>query len=261
MGSVASMASVTIGLCLAVFRLPLLPSLLAGLAVGAILGLINGVFVFYFKLPSFITTFGMATSLSGLARQLTRSTPIELTGTPNFDWIGRGFAGPIPIPIIIAVIGFVILYVVLQNTCFGRTVKAIGSNRKVSLLSGRRVTMAGITSYVLSGFLVALTSIMMSSRIYCAHPDLAPNLAFDAIAAAVGGVSMQGEKGTGQPTIRLIIVSLLNGLTLVNVSTYMQMVTRGTIIILAIIVNNLRSDGFSAVTGIRIQRNKAGVQV
>ncbi|MFA5513723.1 MAG: ABC transporter permease [Sphaerochaetaceae bacterium] len=264
MGAVASLSSVIIGLVVVQLGWPLFISIIFALLVGALVGLVNGVLVFHFGLPSFITTFGMFTSLSGFASSLTGSTPIELAGLCNIGWIGRGFVGAVPIPIIIAAIAFIILHLVLNNTGYGRTVKAIGYNRKVALLSGRKVKLIGIITYVLSGFLVGLTAVLMSSRIYCAHPDLAPNLAFDAIAAAaVGGISMQGGKGNlVEATIgALIIVALLNGLTLVNVTTYMQMVTRGLVIIVAVALNNVRTFGFANVTGISFRRKKVGVEV
>ncbi len=262
MGAVASMVSIVIATCIASFGIPLIPSLLIGLLLGLFLGFINGVLVFYFKLPSFIITFGTMTSLSGLANYITRSTPIEMIGVAGFDGIGRGFLGPIPIPIIIAVIAFLILSVVLNKTSFGRTVYAIGNNKKVAILSGRRVVLIGIATYALAGFLVAVTSIILSSRICCGHPTISPDLAFDVIAAAaIGGVSLVGGRGNlVQATIgALIVVALLNGLTLINVSTYMQMVTRGLLIITAVIINNLRDEGFTKLTGIKVCNKRAGV--
>jgi len=262
MGSMASLVSVIIGICLTWYNLPLAVSLIIGLICGILLGLVNGVLVFYFNLPSFIITFGMLTSLSGLARYLTTSTPIELVGVCNFEIFGRGFIGPIPIPIIIAVAAFLILRMIVLYTTYGRTLYAIGYNRNVARLSGRKVVSIGITTYAFAGLLTAITAIIMSSRIYCAHPDLASDLAFDAIAAAaIGGVSLQGGKGNLlQATVgALIVVALLNGLTLLNVSTYMQMVTRGLIIIFAVMLNNVRTEGFTNLTGISLRKQKVGV--
>lgn len=246
MGSVASMVSVVLGMSLSWYGVPLFPSVLIALLAGSALGFLNGILIFRFKLPSFITTFGMLTSLAGLANFLTRSTPIELVDTPGFDFVGRGYIGPIPIAVIVAVVAFAILRTVLTHTTFGRTVYAMGCNSSVAVLSGRRVTRAGIGAYTLAGFLVAVTAVIMSSRIYSAQPDLAPALAYDAIAAAaIGGVSLLGGRGNlVQASVgALIIAVLLNGLTLVNVSTYMQMVTRGGIIILAVAANNVRDTG------------------
>ncbi len=253
MGSLAGFVSVIVGMV--VRELGILPGFAVGLMTGAILGLVNGILVFRYRLSAFIVTFGMLTSLAGLANLLTNSAPIELIGVRGFEVIGSGYAGPVPIPVIIAAGAYVVLRTMLVRTTLGRTIVAIGFNERVAWLSGRPTVLTGIVAYLLAGLLAAAAALIMSSRVYSAQPNLATELPFEAIAAcAVGGISLSGGRGNLlQATIgALIVATLLNGLNLVNVSTYMQMMTRGGLILLAVVVNNIRETGFAELTGFRL---------
>lgn len=259
MGSMAGFVSVVVGLT--VQDLGIVPAFGIGLAAGAALGLVNGVLIFHYRLSAFIVTFGMLTSLAGLANLLTNSAPIELIGVNGFDVIGSGYLGPVPYPVIVALGAYAVLRTMLVHTTVGRTIYAIGYAERVAWLSGRPTVRTGVAAYVLAGLLVAAAALIMSSRVYSAQPNLATELPFEAIAAcAVGGISLRGGRGNLlQATMGALIVStLLNGLTLVGVSTYMQMVTRGGLILLAVVANNVRETGFGRLTGLRMPPRHRG---
>ncbi len=255
MGSLAGFVSVIAGMSLK--RFGIAPSFAIALATGVAIGVATGTLVFLFRLPAFIITFGMLTSLTGFANLLTRSAPIELIGVKGFDQVGSGYIGPVPIPVVIAVVAFLLLRTLLARTAFGRTIVALGYNERVARLAGRKTVATGIATYGIAGFLVAAAALIMSSRVYSAQPNLAPELPFEAIAAAaIGGVSLRGGKGNLlQATVgALIVTTLINGLNLLNVSTYLQMMTRGAIILLAVVVNNVREIGLVPLLDIRTPR-------
>ena len=255
MGSTAGITSISLALCL--LRFPMLPSVLVALLVAAFVGFINGILVFGYRLPAFIITFGMLTALDGVGNLITSNAPIELISVKGFGAFGGGFWGPIPIPLIIAVASFLILRFLMVHTVFGRTLYALGSNEAAAFLSGRKVRQTGILVYVIAGVLVGITSVVMSSRIYSGLSSIAPNLAFEAIAAAaLGGVGLLGGKGNLiQASVGAITISvLMNGLNLLNVTTYVQMVTGGLVIVFAVLLNNLREYGFKTLTGINLKK-------
>jgi ribose/xylose/arabinose/galactoside ABC-type transport system permease subunit len=255
MGSTAGIVSIALALCLQSF--PIFPSILAALLVAGFVGFVNGVLIFRYRLPAFIITFGMLTALDGAGNLITNNAPIELISVKGFGVFGGGFLGSIPIPLIIAAVSFLVLRFLMVNTLFGRTLYAVGSNETAAFLSGRNVQRTGILAYVIAGLLVGITSVVMSSRIYSGLSSIASNLAFDAIAAAaLGGVGLLGGKGNLiQATVGAITISvLLNGLNLLNVTTYVQMITGGLVIVFAVLVNNLREGGFKTVTGIDLRK-------
>ena len=255
MGSTAGIVSIALALCM--LRFPIFPSILIALLLGAFIGFVNGLLIFRYRLPAFIITFGMLTALDGAGNLITNNAPIELISVKGFGVFGGGFLGPIPIPLIIAVVSFLVLRFLTVHTVFGRTLYAVGSNETAAFLSGRNVRRTGILAYVLAGLLVGVTSVVMSSRIYSGLSSIAPNLAFDAIAAAaLGGVGLLGGKGNLiQATVGAVTISvLLNGLNLLNVTTYVQMITGGLVIVFAVLLNNLREYGLKALTGVDLKK-------
>ncbi len=239
-GSIAALASVVTAM--AARSVGILPGYACGLFIGAVMGLVNGVLISRFRLPAFIATFGMLVYGEGIANYISRGAPIEFM-PEGFGLLGSGYLGPIPIPIIISAVVFILVHLMLTITPFGRYIYAIGGNEKAAWLSGINVRKYRLLGYTISGLLAGLAAVVLTSRINSGQSNLAPALPFDAIAAAaVGGLSMRGGRGRlYQPVLGAMIISVANnGLNLINVSSYVQMMIIGGVIIIAVSWDNLR---------------------
>lgn len=234
-------------------ELPLIVPILAALAVGALCGLINGSLIARFKIPPFIATLGMFTVARGAALLYSERPVSGLTDAYNY--IGQGeifkvFPIPdqpplgLPVPVIILVLVAVGVHIMLNNTRFGRHIYAVGGNEQAALISGLNVKWIKIGVYTIAGVLSGLAGLVLSSRIGSGQPGLAVGIELDAIAAAViGGTSLSGGIGTIWGTIigALIIGVLNNGLDLLNVSAYWQTIVKGSIIVVAVIIDERKN--------------------
>ena len=218
---------------------PLLVGIAAGLLLGAVLGLVNGLIVTRGGVQPFIATLGMLTIARGATLVYTDGRPI--TGLPDaFVWLGAGDVGRIPVPVIIMALVFVAAYVVLTQTVLGRYIYAIGGNEEAARLSGVNVTLYKTLAYVLSGVLAATSGIILTARLNSAQPTAGGGYELDAIAAVVlGGTTLAGGEGsiTGTLLGAFIIGVLNNGLNLLNVSSFYQQVVKGVVILLAVLLD------------------------
>ncbi|QEH48821.1 ABC transporter permease [Aggregatibacter actinomycetemcomitans] len=222
-------------------------SVLSSIGVGALCGYINGVIIVYGKVTSFITTLGMMGIARGLALTLSNGKTIyNFPEALRFFGNGRlnitdGFG--IPIPVIIALIVVLISFYILTQTIFGRQVYALGSNREAVRLSGINVDKLEIKTYVINGALAAIGAVILVGRLNAAQPIAGTGYELDAIAATViGGTSLMGGVGSVISTSigALIMGVLQNGLTLLNVTSYLQRLIIGLVIILAVFLDQLR---------------------
>jgi inositol transport system permease protein len=224
-------------------NVPLLVPLLAGLAIGAACGWVNGSLIAKFKIPPFIATLGMMTAARGLALLYSDGRPISGT-SPAYNFIGQGEVLGIPFPIIILAVVGLGTHVVLNNTRFGRYIYAIGGNEQAARVSGLNISRVKIGIYTFAGLLSGLAGIVLSARISSGQPGLGMGYELDAIASAViGGTSFSGGVGTVWGTMigALIIGVLNNGLDLLNVSAYWQQIVKGAIIVVAIIIDERKN--------------------
>ena len=233
--------------------LPVIVPILAALAIGAVCGSINGWLIARFKIPAFIATLGMMTIARGFALIYSDRPVSGLTDTYNF--IGQGELLKIlpipdqpplgiPIPIIILAVVAVGAHIMLNSTRFGRHIYAIGGNEQAARISGLNVGRIKIGVYMIAGLLSGLAGLVLSSRIGSGQPGLGVGYELDAIAAAViGGTSLSGGIGTIWGTIvgALIIGVLNNGLDLLNVSAYWQTIVKGSIIVIAVIIDERKN--------------------
>jgi len=205
-----------------------------GLATGALLGLLNGVIITQFKVPPFVTTLGMMTIARGLALTFTEGRPI--TGLPDsFRVIGTGSLGPLPMPVLVAGIAFLVGYLILNHTTIGEYVIALGNNPVAARYAGININLYTVFVYVLAGILAALAGMILIARLNSAQPTAGLGYEFDAIAAVVvGGTSFAGGEGSLWGTLLgvLVIAVLNNGLNLLNVSSFYQPVVTGVVIAL-----------------------------
>jgi inositol transport system permease protein len=233
--------------------LPVIVPILVALGIGLLCGAINGGLIARFKIPPFIATLGMMTVARGFALIYSNRPVSGLTDTYNFIGQGEIFKViPIhgqpplglPVPIIILAAVAIGAHVMLNNTRFGRHIYAIGGNEQAALISGLNVGRIKIGVYAIAGLLAGLAGLVLSSRIGSGQPGLGVGYELDAIASAViGGTSLSGGVGTIWGTIigALIIGVLNNGLDLLDVSAYWQTIVKGSIIVVAVIVDERKN--------------------
>ncbi|WP_070000075.1 ribose ABC transporter permease [Cellulosilyticum sp. I15G10I2] len=217
--------------------------LLATLLIGAVIGALNGIIISKGKVQAFIATLAMMTLARGYTLVFTDGKPIGVEASKSADVfasIGSGYILGIPIPIYITVLVFMISYYILKHTRFGRYIYAMGGNEEATKLSGINVDLVKIYVYALSGALAALAGIIVTARLSSAQPQAGAGYELDAIAAVVlGGTSLAGGNGNIFGTIvgALIIGILNNSLNLMNVSSYYQLLAKGLVILIAVLLD------------------------
>jgi ribose/xylose/arabinose/galactoside ABC-type transport system permease subunit len=213
-------------------------AVMAGLGLGAGLGLVNGLIITKARVPPFVTTLGMMTVARGLALTYTQGRPI--TGLPGgFRFMGTGSLGPIPMPIVIAGLTFIIGYVLLMRTRVGEYIFALGNNPVAARYAGIATDRYIMFVYAVAGLLAALAGMILVARLNSAQPTAGLGYEFDAIAAVVvGGTSFAGgEGGLGGTLLGALVIAVLNnGLNLLNVSSFYQPVVTGVVIALALLL-------------------------
>jgi ribose transport system permease protein len=217
----------------------------AALLAGLVIGVLTGMIVAYLGLPPFIVTLGTYTAIRGAAYLAAGGTTV-INSQINFAWIGNGYLGPVPWLVIIALITIAVSAFILHGTVLGVHVYAVGGNAQAARLTGIPVPFVLIFVYGVSGLLSGLGGAMSASRLYSAQGQLGIGYELDAIAAVIlGGTSFSGGIGNVFGTLvgALIIAVLNNGLTLLNVSFYWQLVIKGAVIVLAVTLDKLRTRG------------------
>ena len=212
--------------------------LLAGLALGAV----NGFFTGYLRVPSFVVTLGMLSAARGLTLIASDGRPVSRLAA-EYLFIGQGAILSIPIPILIMFGTYAVAWFVLYRTTFGRYVYAVGGNEEAAKISGVRVRLIKFSVFCISGLLSALGGIILSARTTAGLPQAGETYELDAIAAVViGGTSLFGGRGTlfGSLIGALIIGVVNNGLDLLGVSAYFQLIFKGAIIVAAVLLDSLR---------------------
>ena len=221
---------------------PIMIPVLVALTIGAITGIINGSLIAKFKIPPFIATLGMMTVARGFALIYSNKPLSQLT--PEYNFIGQGAILGVPFPVIILLVVAIAAHIMLNNTPFGRYIYALGGNEQAARISGINVDRVKIGVYTLAGLLSGLAGLVVSSRVGSGQPGQGLGIELDAIAAAViGGTSLSGGIGTIWGTIvgALIIGVLDNGLILLNVDQYWITIVKGTIIVVAVIIDTRKN--------------------
>jgi ribose transport system permease protein len=215
---------------------PLLLVILATLALGGVIGAINATIIIWRGVAPFIVTLAMMAIASGAALTISGGRPIGGI-KDTYAWLGAGAIGPVPVPVIIMLITFLLGGLVLRFTPYGRQVYAVGGNEEAARLSGIAVNRVKLITYIISGMSAALGAIIFSARVTVGDPWAGRSVELDAIAAVViGGTSLFGGVGTMWGTLlgALIITMINNLLNLLNVSPYTQGIAKGLIILVAI---------------------------
>lgn len=214
--------------------------LFVGLLIGALIGAVNGIGIAFGKIQPFIMTLGIMVAARGLAQTYAKGQPISLgETTSSFYWLGGGNWFGIPVPVYLFIFVALIAIFVLKFTSFGRYVYAIGDNLEASRLSGVNTKKITFIVYIISGFLSALTALILVSRLTVGEPTAGTGFELDAIAIVViGGTSLFGGEGGVKGTIigAAIIAVLANVLNLLGVTPFTQQIVKGLIIIIAVLL-------------------------
>jgi len=213
-----------------------------GLLFGLIIGIVNGALISFVGLPPFIVTLGSMTAFRGVAYLLANGTTV-INNDLNYAWIGNNYIGPLPWLSAIGLIVILVIWFLLRRTVTGVRIYAVGGNEEAAKLTGIKTWKIMLIVYGLSGLLSGLAGVMLSSRLYSANGLLGQGYELDAIAAVIlGGTSMTGGIGGIFGTLigALIIAVLNNGLTIMNISYFWQLVIRGVVIIIAVVIDKFR---------------------
>lgn len=245
-GSVSAFASIVTVSLLKFADVPLGFALVLGILGGTLFGLLNGIFIVKFKLPAFIMTMASMEAARGLALVISNGDPISSLGKA-FNWVGQYKLGPVPFIGILWIILMVVAALILKYSVFGRGVYAIGGNEEAARLSGIRIGLYTILCYVICGFTASVAGFFQSSWLQVGQPTISDGKELDAIAACViGGASLSGGRGNMYCTfagvwLMQIITNIFN---MLGVSSYIQKIMLGVIIVAALMLNNflLRSD-------------------
>jgi ribose transport system permease protein len=248
-GSVVAVAGVVCATMLDA-GLPVWSVVIAGLAIGATLGSINGAVIVFGRVPPFIMTLGMMVIGRGLAMTISGGHPVHFReAAESFSWLGQGFLLGLPVPVWVFMLVAGVALFVLRYTAFGRTIYAVGSNPEAARLSGINVGATIFSVYAISGFLAGLTALIMISRLTVGEPVLATGLELEAIAMTViGGTSLFGGEGGVIGTIlgAAIVTVLANMLNLFGVSPFTQQIVNGVLLVAAVLFETYRRNRNSA---------------
>jgi putative xylitol transport system permease protein len=217
-------------------------ALLVGVVTGGLLGLINGWIIAYLKIPPFVATLGMLSVARGLTYAYTGGMPVPNL-SESFLNLGEGSLLGVPVPVLIFLLIFGILWVVLNHTTYGRSVYAVGGNAKSARTAGISTNPVIASVYVIAGLLAGLGGLILTARTSSALPQAGVSYELDAIAAVViGGTSLSGGVGSIAGTLlgALIIGTINNGLDLLGVSSAYQQIVKGCIIVVAVLLDYSR---------------------
>lgn len=232
-GAVASLLGIVMALLMRE-GYPLEVAILAGISSGALIGLINGALTVFGRVPSFIVTLGMLSVARGIAYALTNARAVSVADERFLAMFAKASPFGVAAAVWYALIIFIALHIVLSRTTFGAAVYAVGGNAEAARFSGIPVRRTKVQIFVLAGVLTAITAILLTARLGTGFVEGARNLELDAIAAVVlGGARLSGGRGSLVRTLlgALFIGILNNGLSLLNVESYYQLVIKGAIVI------------------------------
>ena len=210
---------------------------IAGIGTGAIVGLINGIVTTRLAIPSFLVTLGSLSAARGLALMLTNTKPVIIANDSYIAIFGESSFAGIPVPIAWTLAAAIVGILLLHFSIYGRQIYAAGGNPTAALYSGIHIKRVTTLAFVLTGMLAGLAGLVLSARSHAARPDVVQGMELDVIASVIlGGCSLFGGRGFILGTLlgSLIIGTLNNGLVLLNVSSPLQLVIKGAIIVAAV---------------------------
>jgi ribose transport system permease protein len=233
---------------IALSGLPVWLAVLIGLACGTLIGCFNGFIISRTGIAPFIVTLATMQIARGMAYVYTGGHPVSCY-VDSFNYLGGGYISRVPLPVIYTAVVFLGMCFLLYRTRFGRYVYALGGNRNAAVYSGININRVQVLVYSIIGFLSAVSGIVLCSRMYSGQPTIGNGFELDAIAAVVlGGTSFSGGTGTlGGTLLGVFVIGILNnGLNLLNINSFWQLVIKGVVILLAVYVDILKKRGKNA---------------
>ena len=242
-GSIIALSGCVAAGCVSRYNLPIAVAIVAGILIGVIVGMFNGLVICKTTIPPFIVTLATMNIAKGLAYVYTGGSPVRVV-TKEWQFIGAGYVGPFPTPVVILLFVLIITAIVMNKTKLGRHIYAVGGNPMAASVSGLNTAKVKFIVHTYSGLMAGLAGVVLASRMYSGQPTAGDGAEMDAIAAVVvGGTSMAGGSGKigGMIIGGLIIGVLNNGLNLLNVNSFWQYVVKGIVILLAVMLDFLRN--------------------
>lgn len=242
-GSVQAFTAITAAALMQVTSMPL--AILGALAVGLCFGLINGVLITRLRVPAFVATFGMMSVIRGVALLVTKGQSVMITGHTAFAAINNGKLIGIPVPFLIVVVVFVLLYFLLRHTPFGRHVCAIGGNRRAAVASGINIDRTTLLVFGLVGLTAAISGVMLSAQLLIVDGTLGTGFELQTIAISVlGGTSLPGGSGNlvGTLIASVLLATISSALNILKVAAFYQYLYLGLLLVLALYLDTLRRD-------------------
>ncbi len=217
-------------------------TLLGGILAGALVGSFNGFFITVLKLNAFITTIASMQMLRGIAYLISDGQTLVISD-PAFKFIGRGYVAGIPFTLIVMVVCYLLFHFISKYTVFGRTIYMIGGNPQASFLSGIKVNRIKFLLYVINGTMAGVASIMLAAQTGSGLPMAAMNTNMQALSAVIlGGAGLTGGRGTILGTFIgvLVLCTLNNGMTMLNVQTFWQDVIIGAVLLISVSIDAIK---------------------
>jgi len=225
------------------YGMPPVLGYIAGIGISMLVSLIAGTIIAKARIPAFIVTMGIMSIGRGMAQIIAHGMPVG--GFPDaFNYLGSASLGPIPWPVIIWIITIAITWYILNKRPLGRYLYAIGANEEAARAAGINVDLVKIKTYVIHGILVGLGSVILAARLKSASPAAGNSYELDAIAGCIiGGVSFTGGIGNvGDMVIGALLLGVIsNGMDLLEVSAFYKLVVKGSIIIIAVLIDRQRT--------------------
>jgi ribose transport system permease protein len=215
----------------------------AAIAFTALLGFANGLVIAKARIQPFIATLAMMIAARGLALVYTGEQSVKAeTASGSFSWLGRGALGLLPVPVVILIVAYAVAWLVLNHTRFGRHVYSIGDNEEAARLMGLNVSRVAISVYTLSGALAGLAGVILASRLGTGQPVAGSGWELDAIAAVVVGGTLLtgGQGGVGSTLVGVLLLGVIFNLFNLEgtISPWWQLVLRGLILLMVVIIQN-----------------------
>lgn len=244
-GAVMALSGTLVAGMIAHGTVPMVPAILIGLVVGAVVGILNGLIISKLSLAPFIVTMAIQQVCRGIVYIYADGQPIRCMHEA-YNFLGNGYIGPFPITVYYSVFFLIVMWLLLSKSKFGRKVYAIGGNVTAARFSGINVDRVRMTVHAISAFLAAFAGIIYCARMYSGQPTLGSGDETDAIAAVVlGGTSFNGGIGkVGGILIGIFIIAVLsNALNLLHINSFWQLVAKGLVILLAVTIDTLKKRG------------------
>lgn len=224
------------------FNVPWPLGMLAACLVGMLVGMVNGMLVTYCRFVPFIATLGTMNIIRGLAYIISNAQSVAIS-EPHFSWMGTGKILEVPVPVVLFLLSFVIIWAILKFTVFGRYVYSIGGNRAASRLAGINVRGVTLSLYVITGFLASISGMALLGMAGSSVPSAGETYGTDIVTAVLlGGASLSGGKGNIVFTfIGVLTIGVMNnGMMLLNVPQFWQIFAKGVLMLLAVGLDSLR---------------------